>query len=214
MNLLFYKKQIKAYCFWVQKLLYSSNVLFSSYITKQNDLFFNIHPASLRFVCLFLKKHTNCQYSVFTDLCCVDYIGKKKRFELIYQLLSIQFCHRIFVKIQISEDFSQVESLTSVYPASNWYEREVFDLFGIFFKHHPSLRRILTDYGFEGFPIRKDFPLGGFSEVFFDFEKKRVVCVPVEFSQNFRVFSFISNKNKKKFNQNFFSSLFCFLSYG
>ena len=127
----------------------------------------------------------------FTDLCGADYPEREKRFDVVYHLLSPRLNHRIRVKIQ-TDEATPVPSIIEVFPAANWYEREAYDLYGILFSGHPDLRRILTDYGFEGHPLRKDFPMTGFVEVRYDDEQKRVVYEPVKLNQEFRNFDFLS----------------------
>lgn len=127
----------------------------------------------------------------FIDLAGVDYPGREKRFDVVWHLLSPRHNHRVRVKVQTDEE-TPVPSTISVFPASNWFEREAYDLYGILFSGHPDLRRILTDYGFEGHPLRKDFPLTGFVEVRYDDEQKRVVYEPVRLPQEFRQFDFLS----------------------
>jgi len=122
-------------------------------------------------------------------LTAVDYPSRLKRFEVVYNLLSIQYNSRIRIKTLVDE-LSPLDSLVSIYSASNWFERETWDMFGIFFTQHPDLRRILTDYGFEGHPLRKDFPLSGFVEVRYDDTEKRVITEPIEMTQEFRYFDF------------------------
>lgn len=133
----------------------------------------------------FLKYHTLTQYKVLIDLCGVDYPTKTSRFEVVYNLLSISYNSRIRIKVPISQK-SSIPSVTQIYSSANWAEREAFDLFGIFFTNHPDLRRLLTDYGFKGHPLRKDFPLSGYFEIRYDDEKKRIVSEPIEISQEFR----------------------------
>jgi NADH dehydrogenase (ubiquinone) Fe-S protein 3 len=145
-------------------------------------------PSKDLVICLkVLKSHSHCQFKVLADITAVDYPARSSRFEVIYQLLSVRFNTRLTVKLCISAATS-LESASSVYFSSSWYEREVWDMFGIFFVNHPDLRRILTDYGFEGHPLRKDFPLSGYTEVRYDEEKKRVVSELLELSQEFRSF--------------------------
>ena len=139
----------------------------------------------------FLKQHSLARYRSLVEITAVDYPEREKRFDLVYFLLSYEHNSRLIVKTQVDE-LTVVDSVTSVYPAANWMEREVWDLFGIYFSDHPDLRRILTDYGFEGHPLRKDFPLTGYTEVRYDDLEKRVVSEPVEISQEFRVFDFQS----------------------
>ena len=138
-----------------------------------------------------LKDHENLKFTQLIDLTAVDYPDKPKRFNLIYILLSIDYNSRILISTYITED-DIVDSITSLFPCSNWYEREVWDLFGVSFKNHPDLRRILTDYGFNGFPLRKDFPLSGNVEVRYDMKSKKVIYEPVKLTQDFRDFDFES----------------------
>ena len=139
----------------------------------------------------FLRDDVQCQFISFIDICGVDYPAREKRFEVVYHLLSPRQNQRIRVKLATDED-TPVPSVTGVYPGANWFEREAYDLYGILFTGHPDLRRILTDYGFEGHPLRKDFPLTGYFEVRYDDELKRVVYEPVELKQEFRNFDFLS----------------------
>ena len=140
---------------------------------------------------MFLKDNPSLNMDSLIDLTAVDYPGNKKRFIIIYNLLSVSKNFRIKVKIKTNED-NPVPSVTEVYPCANWYEREVWDLFGIRFSGHPDLRRILTDYDFEGHPLRKDFPLTGFTQVRFDDELGRVINEPVKLDQEFRNFDNLS----------------------
>jgi NADH dehydrogenase (ubiquinone) Fe-S protein 3 len=167
-----------------------------NYTIYKNELCINIPSNKLFPVLFFLKNHTNAQFKMLSDICAVDYINKKKRFELIYNLLSVRFNSRIKIKISITE-LELVDSITEIYKTANWSEREIWDMFGIFFLNHPDLRRILTDYGFEGHPLRKDFPLSGFLEVYYNEFKKRVVYEPINLSQQYRLFDFNSPWNKK-----------------
>lgn len=139
----------------------------------------------------FLKLHTNTQYKILIDVTAVDYPSRKQRFEVVYQLLSIHYSGRIRVKICIDE-MTPVHSVTALFATANWFERETWDMFGICFLNHPDLRRILTDYGFEGHPLRKDFPVSGYVECRYDDSKKRVIYEPVELAQEFRYFDFAS----------------------
>jgi NADH/F420H2 dehydrogenase subunit C len=140
-------------------------------------------------VILFLKKHFDGRYEILTSISGADYPWAINRFEISYELLSILYNTRLRLKICTSETLP-VESIKPVYVSANWWEREIWDLYGIFFKNHPDLRRILTDYGFEGHPLRKDFPLSGYVEVRYDEQEKKVGCESVEFSQEFRTFDF------------------------
>ena len=139
----------------------------------------------------FLKRDVQCQFVSFIDASGADYPSRARRFDVVYHLLSPRQNQRIRVKLETDED-TPVPSVTSVFPGADWFEREAYDLYGILFTGHPDLRRILTDYGFEGHPLRKDFPLTGFLEVRYDDEVKRVVYEPVELKQEFRNFDFLS----------------------
>jgi NADH-quinone oxidoreductase subunit C len=139
----------------------------------------------------FLRDDPKCLFKVMADLCGVDYPDRPERFEVVYNLLSLKLNQRIRVKVTADEE-SLVPSITGVFSAAGWFEREAWDLYGIYFSDHPDLRRILTDYGFEGHPMRKDFPLTGYVEVRYDEEQKRVVYEPVKLKQEFRSFDFVS----------------------
>jgi len=158
---------------------------------SRGELTLIVPACSILEVLTFLRDHTNCQFKCMADLCAVDYPERKARFEIVYNLISIRYNTRIRVKTSVDE-VTPVDSVCDVFQAANWWEREVWDLFGVFFSNHPDLRRILTDYGFEGHPLRKDFPLSGYVEVRYDETQKRVVCEPVELSQEFRAFDFSS----------------------
>ena len=138
-----------------------------------------------------LRDDSNCLFTVLIDICGVDYPDRAERFDVVYNLLSLRLNQRIRVKTATDED-TPVPSATGVFAAAGWYEREAWDLYGIMFSGHPDLRRILTDYGFDGHPMRKDFPLTGFVEVRYDVEQKRVVYEPVKLLQEFRRFDFMS----------------------
>jgi NADH-quinone oxidoreductase subunit C len=142
-------------------------------------------------VLTFLRDDPDCQFICFTDLCGADYPQREKRFDVVYQLLSPKLNLRVRVKVQ-TDEATPVPTAIPVFPAADWCERETYDLFGILFDGHPDLRRILTDYGFEGHPLRKDFPMTGFVEVRYDDEEKRVVYEPVRLNQEFRQFDFMS----------------------
>lgn len=139
----------------------------------------------------FLKNHTNAQFKMLIDVTAVDYPSRSHRFEVVYQLLSVQYNARLRVKTTVDE-LTPVHSITPLFASANWFERETWDMFGICFLHHPDLRRILTDYGFEGHPLRKDFPVSGYVEFRYDESKKRVISEPVELAQEFRYFDFAS----------------------
>jgi NADH/F420H2 dehydrogenase subunit C len=144
---------------------------------------------------LFLKHHTNTRFIQLSEITAVDFMDKDNRFEIVYMLLSVRFNIRIIVKVCVN-DLISVPSMVKIFPSSGWCEREIWDMFGIFFKDNFDLRRILTDYGFEGYPLRKDFPLSGYVEVRYDSAKNRVVCEPLEMTQEFRLFDFTSSWEK------------------
>nr|YP_009446454.1 NADH dehydrogenase subunit 9 [Ancoracysta twista]ATY40942.1 NADH dehydrogenase subunit 9 [Ancoracysta twista] len=157
----------------------------------KNEIVIHVQRDHLIPLIQFLKYHNNTQFKVLVDIVGVDYPERSERFEVIYILMSICYNTRIYVKTT-TDEFSPINSISDVYPAANWMEREVWDLFGVFFRNHPDLRRILTDYGFEGHPFRKDFPLNGYVEVRYDDTQKTVVCEPIEITQEFRNFDFHS----------------------
>ena len=142
-------------------------------------------------VILFLKTNEKCKFRQLTDITAVDYPRKEKRFKLVYLLLSHENNHRLIINSNIKEK-TIVPSITKIFPSANWMEREVFDMYGITFKDHPDLRRILTDYGFEGHPLRKDFPLTGYKEVRYSEDQKKVIYESVKLEQNYRNFDFES----------------------
>lgn len=142
-------------------------------------------------VAAFLRDDSACQFKVLIDICGVDYPERNRRFDVVYNLLSLTHNQRVRVKVQ-TDEATPVPSITSVFSAAGWFEREVWDMYGVMFSDHPDLRRILTDYGFEGHPLRKDFPLTGFVEVRYDEDEKRVVYEPVKLTQEFRKFDFLS----------------------
>ena len=142
-------------------------------------------------VLTFLRDDVNCHFKQLMDVCAVDYPGRPERFEVVYNLLSLSHNRRIRIKVRTDEQ-SAVPTVTGVFSSAGWWEREAYDLYGIWFRDHPDLRRILTDYGFEGYPLRKDFPLTGYVEVRYDDEQKRIVYEPVKLTQDFRNFDFLS----------------------
>ncbi|XP_069821928.1 NADH dehydrogenase [ubiquinone] iron-sulfur protein 3, mitochondrial [Dendropsophus ebraccatus] len=156
-------------------------------VTCFGELEIMIHPDGVIPVLTFLRDHTNTQFKSLADLTAVDIPTRQNRFEIVYNLLSLRYNTRIRVKTY-ADELTPIESIVSVHKGANWYEREVWDMYGVFFANHPDLRRILTDYGFEGHPFRKDFPLSGYVEVRYDDEVKRVVAEPVQLSQEFRKF--------------------------
>lgn len=149
-------------------------------------------------VLYFLKYNINSQFKLLMDICGIDYMEKyKNRFEVSYNLLSVKYWIRMHIKAHVNE-FTPINSVVKIYKSANWYEREVWDMFGIFFKNHSDLRRILTDYGFEGFPLRKDFPQTGYIELRYNNDFKHLVYEPLELSQDFRNFDFLSPWNQIK----------------
>ena len=158
---------------------------------KNDQIFLNIDSNDITDVILFLKNDENTNFKQLIDITAVDYPENEKRFKLVYLLLSHEFNTRILIDCFINEN-EIPPSLTKIYPSANWMEREVFDMYGISFKNHPDLRRILTDYGFKGYPLRKDFPLTGYSEVRYNEEEKKVIYEPVKLEQNYRNFDYES----------------------
>ena len=158
---------------------------------KHNQLYLNIDPDDLLEVILFLKNNDETKFKQLIDITAVDYPEKDKRFKLVYLLLSHEFNQRILIDLYINEN-EIVSTLSSILPAANWMEREVFDMYGVKFKNHPDLRRILTDYGFEGHPLRKDFPLTGHNEVRYSEDKKKVIYESIKLEQNYRNFDYES----------------------
>ena len=158
---------------------------------KHNQLYLYIDSEDLVEVSLFLKSNKNTKFRQLTDITTVDYPENIQRFKMIYLFLSHEFNQRIILNYLINEN-EVISSLTSIFPAANWMEREVFDMYGVKFKDHPDLRRILTDYEFEGHPLRKDFPLTGHTEVRYSEEKKKVIKEPVKLEQNYRNFDYES----------------------
>lgn len=153
----------------------------------KDELTVCVAPSAMIPVMRFLRDHTACQFKAVMDITAVDYPSRHNRFEVVYNMLSVRYNSRIRVKTYASET-SAVPSIARLFESANWYERETYDMFGVFFEGHPDLRRILTDYGFEGHPLRKDFPLSGYTELRYDEEKKRIVYDPVELTQAFRNF--------------------------
>jgi NADH-quinone oxidoreductase subunit C len=158
---------------------------------KHNQIYINIEDNDLMEVILFLKTNSITKFKQLIDITAVDYPERDKRFKMIYLLLSHETNTRIVIDCNVKEG-EIVPSLTSIYPSANWMEREVFDMYGIEFKNHPDLRRILTDYGFNGHPLRKDFPLTGHNEVRYSEDEKKVVYEPVKLEQNYRNFDYES----------------------
>ena len=158
---------------------------------KHNQIYVKIDKEDLIDVTLFIKTNKNTKFRQLIDITVVDYPEKSQRFKIVYLFLSHEFNQRIILSYEIGEN-EVIPSLTSVFPSANWMEREVFDMYGVNFKGHPDLRRILTDYGFEGHPLRKDFPLTGHSEVRYSEDQKKVINEPVKLEQNYRNFDYES----------------------
>ena len=158
---------------------------------KHNQIYLNITKEDLMDVMFFLKTNKNTQFKQLIDITAVDYLETEKRFKIVYLMLSHEFNNRIQIDFSINES-DLVSTIIPLFPAANWMEREVFDMYGIKFKDHPDLRRILTDYGFDGHPLRKDFPLTGHSEVRYSEDQKKVISEPVKLEQNYRNFDYES----------------------
>ena len=176
---------------------------------KYNQIYIETDKDDLIDVILFLKTNVDTKFRQLIDITVIDYPENNQRFQIVYLFLSHEYNQRLILKYSITEN-EIIPSVTSIFPAANWMEREVFDMYGVTFKDHPDLRRILTDYGFEGHPLRKDFPLTGNTEVRYSEEKKKVINEPVKLEQNYRNFDYespwegtkyikeISDKNDKK----------------
>ena len=160
-------------------------------IIEHNELLIEINEADLLDVIQFLKSNDNCKFRQLIDIAGVDYPDEDNRFQLIYLFLSHENNSRIKLKIKFQVN-QIIPSITKIFPSANWMEREVFDMYGVKFKNHPDLRRILTDYNFKGHPLRKDFPLSGFNEVRYSEKEKKVIYEPVKLEQNYRNFDFES----------------------
>ena len=158
---------------------------------KHEQLYLKIDCEDLVPIILFLKSNKDTKFRQLIDITTVDYPEKSKRFRMVYLLLSHQFNQRVLISYLINEN-EVIPSLSKIFPAANWMEREVFDMYGVKFKDHPDVRRILTDYGFEGHPLRKDFPLTGHNEVRYSEEQKKVIYEPVKLEQNYRNFDYES----------------------
>ena len=167
------------------------NTKINSSKIKNDQIYLNIDSNDITDVILFLKNNENTNFKQLIDITAVDYPANEKRFKLVYLLLSHEFNVRILIDCFINEN-EIPPSLTKIYPAANWMEREVFDMYGIQFKDHPDLRRILTDYNFNGYPLRKDFPLTGHKEVRYSEDEKKVIYEPVKLEQNYRNFDYES----------------------
>jgi len=160
-----------------------------SYSIQKNEHIITTRNVDIILSIKLLKKHINYQFNLLTCISGVDLLSNDYRFSVVYDLLSLTFNSRIRVKTYTNE-VTPINSIVSVFKNANWWEREIWDMFGIYFNYHPDLRRILTDYGFEGYPLRKDFPLTGYVEVRYDSVKKRIIVEPLELSQEFRLFQY------------------------
>lgn len=175
----------------IQKLLYENFKKSIINIESYHDFSVSIASDITQDFIRFLKESRDLQYSTLIDICGVDYPNRPDRFDVVYHLLSMTKNKRIRVKISTSDN-QPVPSIVNIFPAAEWYEREAYDLYGITFSNHPDMRRMLTDYNFQGFPLRKDFPLTGYTQVRYDDTQKRVIQEPVELGQEFRDFDFES----------------------
>lgn len=160
-----------------------------AYQRFNDEIIFVVSVDKLFFLLKFLKQHIGFNYKLLTCISGVDFLGKDYRFSVVYDLLSLTYNHRLRVKVFINE-ITSVPSCVDIFINANWWEREIWDLYGVYFDNHPDLRRILTDYGFEGHPMRKDFPLSGYVELRYSESKKRIIVEPVELTQEFRSFVF------------------------
>ena len=167
----------------------TSKITFSE--IRHSQLYLKINCEDISEVLLFLKNNSHTKFRQLVDITAVDYPEQTERFKMVYLLISHEFNNRIVLSYYINEN-EIVPSITQIFPSANWMEREVFDMYGIKFKDHPDLRRILTDYNFEGFPLRKDFPLTGHSEVRYSEDEKKVIYEPVKLEQNYRNFDYES----------------------
>lgn len=156
-----------------------------------DELNIDVTPANIAGFVEFLKTDSSCRFSSLVDITAVDYPERAKRFDVVYHFLSMYQNQRVRLRVSIRED-DIVPSIVDIHPSANWFEREVYDMFGVLFSGHPDLRRILTDYGFRGYPLRKDFPTTGYTEVRYDEAEKRVVYEPVSLVQEYRQFDFMS----------------------
>ncbi|OYU50243.1 MAG: NADH-quinone oxidoreductase subunit C [Rhizobiales bacterium PAR1] len=155
------------------------------------ELTLHAEGAAILDVVTFLRDDPDCAFINLTDICGVDYPARERRFDVVYHFMSPKHVRRVRIKVQ-TDDATAVPSITPEFPGANWFEREAYDMYGILFAEHPDLRRLLTDYGFQGHPLRKDFPMSGFVEVRYDDAEKRVVYEPVKLNQEFRNFDFLS----------------------
>lgn len=196
-NLILHKYYIKYLTRIIPKLIKRIYIL-------KSEIIVYTYFSNIKKLIFFFKNHTYSRFKSLSDICAVDYPNRLWRFEVVYNLLSLDFSSRIRIKVKVDEILG-ITSIVEIFPAANWYERESWDMLGIFFENHPDLRRILTDYGFDGFPLRKDFPLSGYLELRYSDLQKRVISEPVQLSQEYRYFEFFStipHKEKAIFNYN------------
>ncbi|MEM9635794.1 MAG: NADH-quinone oxidoreductase subunit C [Pseudomonadota bacterium] len=165
--------------------------ILGSWKVEYGELTLTVEATNILDAIRFLRDNSSCKFVNLTDICGVDYPSREKRFDIVYHFMSPVQNQRIRVKT-MTDETTPVASLTPLFPGAEWFEREAYDMYGILFSGHPDLRRILTDYGFDGHPLRKDFPVTGFVEVRYDDEKKRVVYEPVRLNQEMRSFDFLS----------------------
>lgn len=177
----------KNYIIFLKSIL---NTYIKNIRIKSNDIWLKCISKNLYTLNLFFSKNTLGQFKVLTDIACYDCPGKNFRFGLVYNVLSLNLNYRLFIQTKIKEKSPVISTLTGLYPGAGWLEREVWDFFGIFFFNHIDLRRILTDYGFSGYPLRKDFPLSGFIEVVYDDSEKQVVYKNLNLAQDYRNYKF------------------------
>ena len=173
---------------------YLNNTLKKEVVTsilRLDELCLTINREAISKVLKFLRDDQNCQFKKLVDICGIDYPEKPERFCIVYNLLSLAHNQRIRIKVWTTEE-EPIDSVEQIFSTANWFEREIWDLFGVYFAHHPDLRRLLSDYGFEGHPLRKDFPLTGYVELRYDEELKKVVYEPVKLVQEYRNFDFLS----------------------
>lgn len=174
-----------------QQILAAQPGVATGYTTAFGDLTLEAKSDQIVSLLTFLKTDSRCRFTSLIDICGVDYPARQLRFDVVYHMLSMHLNHRIRIKVQTDET-TPVPSVIDVFPVADWFEREAFDMYGILFAGHPDLRRLLTDYGFQGFPLRKEFPLTGYVEVRYDPEQQRVVYEPVKLTQAYRNFDFMS----------------------
>lgn len=159
--------------------------------TNKFEICITVPVDKITHILFYLQKHTQSQYKVLTEICVIDFLTKHNRFEIVYNLLSLRYNSRIRIRVHCNE-LQKVPTSSFIFKNANWLEREIFDMFGIFFSNHLDLRRLLNDYGFEGYPLRKDFPLNGFLEIRYSELKKRIIYEPINLAQNYRKFNYES----------------------